>query len=73
LRAWASTTSGDRSLHPGTNLLGIIKHLGGMEYGYLGETFGRYLSRPVPGDDDPENVGDLWATTDETARDIVGW
>ena len=63
-----------RPLTPtGTNLLGIIKHLGGMEYGYLGETFGRYLSRPVPGDDDPENIGDLWATTDETAGDIVGW
>ena len=31
-----------RPLTPtGTNLLGIIKHLGGMEYGYLGETFGR--------------------------------
>lgn len=43
-----------RPLTPtGTNLLGLVKHLGGMEYGYLGETFGRYLARSVPGDEDP--------------------
>lgn len=57
----------------GTNLLGVVKHLGGMEYGYLGETFGRYLARPVPGEEDPENIGDFWATTDETVDDIVAW
>ena len=57
----------------GTNLLGVIKHLGGMEYGYLGETFGRYLSRPVPGDEDPEHLGDMWATANETPDDIVAW
>jgi len=63
-----------RPLTPtGTNLLGVIKHLGGMEYGYLGETFSRYLPRPVPGDEDPENIGDFWATTDETADDVVAW
>jgi hypothetical protein len=25
----------------GTNLLGLVKHLAGLEYGYLGESFGR--------------------------------
>ena len=24
----------------GTNLLGLVKHLAGLEYGYLGESFG---------------------------------
>lgn len=63
-----------RPLTPtGTNLLGVVKHLGGMEYGYLGETFGRYLARPVPGDDDPDHLGDMWARADETSDDIVGW
>jgi Protein of unknown function (DUF664) len=28
----------------GTNLLGLVKHLAGLEYGYLGESFGR----PIP-------------------------
>ncbi len=57
----------------GTNLLGLVKHLGGMEYGYLGETFGRTLPRPIPGDDDVENIGDMWARADESSDDIVGW
>jgi hypothetical protein len=57
----------------GTNLLGVVKHLGGMEYGYLGETFGRYLARSVPGDEDPENLGDMWATADESLSDILAW
>jgi len=31
-----------RPLTPtGTNLLGLVKHLAGLEYGYLGESFGR--------------------------------
>jgi hypothetical protein len=63
-----------RPLTPtGTNLLGVFKHLGGMEYGYLGETFGRHLTRPVPGDEDPENLGDMWATAGETVEDILAW
>ncbi|WP_267900317.1 mycothiol transferase [Kribbella turkmenica] len=28
----------------GTNLLGMVKHLGSQEYGYLGEAFGRPAS-----------------------------
>lgn len=56
----------------GTNLLGVIKHLGGMEYGYLGETFGRSLPGSVPGDEDPDN-GDLWVRVEESSDDIRGW
>jgi hypothetical protein len=38
-----------RPLAPtGTNLLGLVKHLAGLEYGYLGESFGRPpVERPV--------------------------
>ena len=56
----------------GTNLLGLVKHLAGVEFGYFGDTFGR----PAPvsliwmTDDAPENA-DMWATEDESAEDIV--
>lgn len=29
----------------GTNLLGLVKHLAGLEYGYLGESFGHSRTR----------------------------
>src|SRR5580704_14037410 len=32
-----------------TNLLGLVKHLAGLEYGYLGESLGRPGRRPSPG------------------------
>lgn len=36
-----------RPLTPtGTNLLGLVKHLAGEEYGYLGEAFGRPPTEP---------------------------
>ena len=37
-----------RPLTPsGTNLLGLVKHLAGVEAGYLGETFGRPFPEPT--------------------------
>jgi hypothetical protein len=59
----------------GTNLLGVMKHLCGMEYVYLGETFGRtLLPERVPGDDeDLWNSGDMWARPDESRDYILGW
>ena len=32
----------------GTNLLGLVKHLAGVEYGYLGESVGRPPPQPLP-------------------------
>jgi len=32
----------------GTNLLGLVKHLTGVEYGYLGSAFDRPPHRPLP-------------------------
>lgn len=61
-----------RPLTPtGTNLLGTLKHLAAVEYGYFGETFGR------PGPDFPwfsdgsEINADMFATADESRGDIL--
>ncbi|RSM43278.1 hypothetical protein DMB66_53620 [Actinoplanes sp. ATCC 53533] len=32
----------------GTNLLGLVKHVAGVEAGYFGETFGRPFGEPMP-------------------------
>ncbi|MFF4125158.1 DinB family protein [Microbispora rosea] len=63
-----------RPLTPtGTNLLGLVKHLAGVEAGYFGETFGRPFGEPLPwiADDAEDNV-DMWATADESRDDIAG-
>lgn len=56
----------------GANLLGLVKHLIGVEAGYLGHTFGRPFSEPLPwlASDEP-NV-DMWATPDESRDYVVG-
>ncbi|GAA5008361.1 hypothetical protein GCM10023317_44110 [Actinopolymorpha pittospori] len=45
----------------GTNLLGVVKHLGMLEYGYLGQVFGRQhmfaIRRVWPPTDDPFRRG----------------
>jgi uncharacterized damage-inducible protein DinB len=53
----------------GTNLLGLVKHLASVEYGWLCDTFGRE-SDAIPFDDsDPD--ADMRAAPGETATDIV--
>lgn len=57
----------------GTNLLGVVKHLCGIEHGYLGETFGRTLPDLIPIDEDELwNSGDMWARPDESSDYIIG-
>ena len=57
----------------GTNLLGLVKHLGYVELGYFGETFGRPSGIPSPWfDDDAEDNVDMWATPNESREEIVG-
>jgi hypothetical protein len=57
----------------GTNLLGLVKHLAGLEYGYLGEPFGRPPpERPSWFRDDPSSEIDMWATIDESSGYIIG-
>ncbi len=65
-----------RPLTPtGTNLLGLVKHLAGVESGYFGETFGRPFPGPLPwdpGDPDLDPTIDSWATAQESRDDITG-
>ena len=64
-----------RPLTPtGTNLLGLVKHLATMEYGYFGDCFGRPPGEPLPWTEedaeDAEDNPDLWATADESREQI---
>ena len=57
----------------GTNLLGLVKHVGSVGAGYFGECFGRPFPEPLPWfDDDAEENADLWATADESREYIMG-
>jgi len=55
----------------GTNLLGLVKHLAAVEYGWFCETFGR-ATEPLPFDDDDENA-DLRVEAHESTADIVAF
>lgn len=62
-----------RPLTPtGTNLLGLVKHVAGVELGYLGDTFGRPSGEPLPWlEDGAEANADMWATVDESREHVV--
>lgn len=55
----------------GTSLLGLVKHLAAVEYGWFCETFGRE-TEPLPFDDDDPDA-DLRVRPDETAAEIVAF
>jgi Protein of unknown function (DUF664) len=55
----------------GTNLLGLVKHLAGVELGYFGDTFGRPWDGPAPGDEsDP--FSDMFAAPSQSRDFITG-
>jgi hypothetical protein len=58
----------------GTNLLGLVKHLAGLEYGYLGESFNRPAPETMSWVDDGSiwQGADMWAKPDESSEYIVG-
>jgi uncharacterized protein DUF664 len=58
----------------GTNLLGLVKHLVGIELGYLGNCVGRPSPVSLPWEDDGSiwESGDMWATADESRDYILG-
>lgn len=57
----------------GTNLLGLVKHVAGVEAGYFGEVFERPFPEPLPWMSlDAERNADMWATADESRADILG-
>ena len=56
----------------GTNLLGLVKHMAGVEAGYLGDTFGRPFPEELPWmAEEAEDNADMWATPAETSTEIV--
>ncbi|GAB2728952.1 DinB family protein [Kitasatospora kifunensis] len=63
-----------RPLTPtGTNLLGLVKHLAGVELGYFGPTFARPHGESFPWyEEGAEPNADMWATAEESREEIVG-
>src|SRR5882757_5517111 len=55
----------------GTNLLGLVKHLGAVEYGWFCETFGR-ATEPLPFDEQDENA-DLRVNPGESTEDVLAF
>jgi uncharacterized damage-inducible protein DinB len=55
----------------GTSLLGLVKHLAAVEYGWFCDTFGR-PTEPLPFDDDDPDA-DLRIEPDETTADILAF
>ncbi|HXS62011.1 MAG TPA: DinB family protein [Streptosporangiaceae bacterium] len=58
----------------GTNLLGLVKHLAGLEYGYLGEAFGYPAAETMSWIEDGSiwQGADMWAKPDESSEYITG-
>jgi hypothetical protein len=58
----------------GTNLLGLVKHLAGLEYGYLGESFGRPAAETLSWFEDGSvwQGADMWARPEESSEYIIG-
>ena len=56
-----------------TNLLGLVKHLAGVELGYLGDCVGRPSPVRLPWVDDESvwDSADMWATADQTRQEMV--
>jgi hypothetical protein len=58
----------------GTNLLGLIKHLAGVELGYLGDSVGRPAPVTLPWVEDGSvwDGADMWARADESRDYLTG-
>ncbi len=58
----------------GTNLLGLVKHLAGLEYAYLGESFGYPAEESMPWVEDGSiwQGADMWATPGESSEYVTG-
>ena len=73
---WKLDGLGDEALRrpmtpSGTNLLGMLKHLAAVEYGWFCATFGRE-TEPLPFDEADEDA-DLRVTSEETTDDILAF
>ena len=58
----------------GTNLLGLVKHLTGIELGYLGACVGRPSPVTLPWEDDGSvwESADMWATAEQSREYLLG-
>lgn len=56
----------------GTNVLGLVKHVAGVQAMYFGEVFGRPLPDP-PAWLEADDGEDMYATLDETLADVVAF
>ena len=58
----------------GTNLLGLVKHLVGIEYVYLGTSVGRPPAKQLPWDADGTvwEGADMWALSTESSDYLTG-
>jgi hypothetical protein len=58
----------------GTNLLGLVKHLTGIELGYLGACVGRPSPVTLPWEEDGSvwEGADMWATPDQSRDHLLG-
>jgi hypothetical protein len=58
----------------GTNLLGLVKHLGTIEFGYFGVVFDRPAAEPLPWlKPDAADNADMWATADQSRDWVVAF
>jgi hypothetical protein len=68
---WKADGLGERELRwpwgpTGTNILGVIKHVASVEFGYFGEVFGRPADEPMPWwHGDWDDNADMFATADQ--------
>ncbi len=58
----------------GTNLLGLVKHVAGVELAYLGDSVGRPSPVSLSWVDDGSiwDGADMWATAEQSREEIVG-
>lgn len=56
----------------GTNVLGLVKHVAGVQAGYFGEVFDRPLP-DAPAWLESDDGEDMYATADETLDDVVAF
>lgn len=58
----------------GTNLLGLVKHVGSIELGYFGNVFGRPPTEETPWTaEGAEDNADMFATPDQDADWVTGF
>jgi uncharacterized damage-inducible protein DinB len=68
-----STFDARRPMTPtATNILGLVKHVAGVQSGYFGETFGRPFPERLAWEEAGAEIDDdMWARPYESAEDIV--